>query len=614
MFPRRRGAIQPISNVAALPTAISRQRAETTGPRATVTERDTRLERLGVLWSGDWATDPVGIYQGTGYQVAAATWTQAVLRYGKLANVDLFASFRGKAACRQQIRDAVVASDETPGQAREVYDDLDLRTRLRDMAYDALHNPKTQLLVPSYARSRFARRVFPITCSQHGISYSFQLFTEFIPLLGASLYPCDAIVCLTESSRDAMANRLGDIAERYAYALQCAPLAIPRLEQIPWGVDCELFAPRDRTTARRDLKLPLDRPIVLCVGRVRIEDKMDWTPLLLAFQQVARASARRPLFVLGGSNFTDYGERIVSQAAQLGLADDLRTFFNLPPACLPSLYAACDVFVTPADSPSESFGLTILEAMASGRPVVASEWDGYRETVVHGETGFLVRSDWADCLGEVNEIAPVLAWEQEHLHAGQSVSIDVGEMAGYVTRLLDTPELREEMGRRGRMRVESDYAWPVIIARWEALWGELAAVAGTLEPVDPARLDYLQPNYFRHFGHYASRVIDDDVSVQMTVRGKELLAGKEPLFLHPWAHGFLDPKRLRTCLALMKPSRWLRSQLSVGELLQMLQRMQGFSRDQALMSLMWLAKYDLISFGGARIPSSQPLAHEEVSS
>jgi D-inositol-3-phosphate glycosyltransferase len=112
----------------------------------------------------------------------------------------------------------------------------------------------------------------------------------------------------------------------------------------------------------------------------------------------------------------------LAHAARLGLQNDLRTFFACPPACLPSLYAACDVVVAPTDSPSETFGLTVAEAMAAGRPVVASDWDGYKELIVHGETGFKVRTDWADCLGHVNDLAPFLPWDQEHLHVGQSVS------------------------------------------------------------------------------------------------------------------------------------------------------------------------------------------------
>ena len=52
--------------------------------------------------------------------------------------------------------------------------------------------------------------------------------------------------------------------------------------------------------------------------------------------------------------------------------------------------AAADLFCSPADNLQETFGLSVLEAMASSLPVVASDWNGYRDLVLHGRTGWLV--------------------------------------------------------------------------------------------------------------------------------------------------------------------------------------------------------------------------------
>jgi D-inositol-3-phosphate glycosyltransferase len=303
---------------------------------------------------------------------------------------------------------------------------------------------------------------------------------------------------------------------------------------------------------------------------------------------------------LAGADPAGYGEQLLAQAVALGLHRDIRTFFNLPPACLPTLYAASDVFVSPADSVSESFGLTILEAMACGRPVVASDWDGYKELIRHGETGFKVRTDWADCLGELEAMAPLLTWDQQHLHVGQSVSVDVGQLAGYLERLLSDRVLRETMGRRARAHVEAHYAWPTVIDQWQALWQELGAVARSLETRagDAQRepWEYLQPHYFDHFAHYASRLLTDATEVSLTARGKAQLATPRPLLLHPRARGLLDPHLLQAGLTVLKPAAWLGASLPLGKLVESLQKRAGVSRDRALLHLLWLAKYDLIMF------------------
>lgn len=560
-------------------------------------ELELPLSRAGLFWAASPSDGAARPFSGSGKHVAAIAHVRALARYGTIPNLDIFAPFMDVHACRKQLEGLPAsACDGETGRAH-LFSDVEIPARLQTHRYDVFHDPRGgDFTRPGYIRSRLSRHVFPITCSQHGISYSIDLYPVFVSLLSAPIYPCDAIVCLTPASREAMERRLGDIAERYCRVWDRPVPQLPRLELIPWGVDTDRFAPRDSATARRDLELPPDRPILLCVGRVRIQDKMDWTPLLLAFERVRDAVKERPLLVLAGSSYSDYGDQILAHAAQLGLREDVRAFFNLPPASLPSLYAACDVFVSPTDSVSESFGLTIIEAMACGRPVVASDWDGYKELIVHGETGFKVRTDWADCLNELDERAPLLEWEQEHLHVGQSVSVDVAQMASYLSRLLQNRELRETMGRRARDRVESLYDWRIVVRQWEALWTELGAIARSLVPKEEDRLDYVRPHYFQHFAHYASRIIDEESCVRPTARGKESLSRKSSLFLHPWARGFLRSEYLYAILDILKPAGWLGTSLPVGKLLETARKLHGLSRDCALMHLMWLAKYDLVSF------------------
>jgi D-inositol-3-phosphate glycosyltransferase len=587
--------------------------AEPAGDGNHAGESREALMRVGALWSAFTLAGPADPFMSSGQHMAAAAWVRAMAQYASIPSIDIFTPIHSIDECRRQLRDIPSRVSGGAAAGARFLPESEIPACFEAATYDALHIP-SGIDFPrlTYLRSRLSRRVFPVTCSIHGLSYSQDVLLCFIPLLTAHIRPCDAVVCLTESSRRAMEKRMADIAERYSRAWDRPVPPLPRLELIPWGVDTERFSLRDPAAARRDLNLPPDRTIVLCLGRFRIHDKMDWTPLLLAFDHAIRKAKQRPLLVLAGANPMGYGEQLLAQAAQLGLTDSVQAFFNLPPACLPSLYAACDIFVSPTDSPTESFGLTILEAMACGRPVVASDWDGYKDLIVHGETGFKVRTDWADCMAELNDAAPFLSWEHEHLHVGQSVSVDVPQMADYLAQLLQNRDLRQEMGGRARARVMTAYDWPVVIKQWEALWTELAAVATSLgaEPADSP--DWLQPNYFEHFSHYASRIIDDAVPVQVTARGKALLAGKAPLWLHPWAQAYLRPELLRATLDALKSSGWLRAGVTVGGLVGVMNAVHRVRRDQALMHLLWLAKYDLVRLGEAQPSRSQPARAEDA--
>jgi hypothetical protein len=75
-----------------------------------------------------------------------------------------------------------------------------------------------------------------------------------------------------------------------------------------------------------------------------------------------------------------------------------------------------------------------------------------------------------------------------------------------------------------------------------------------------------------------------------------VLAGKALLLLHPWAQGFLHTRHLHAALSALMPADGFGLRMPAGKLVERLMG-RGLSREAALMHLMWLAKYDLVSFG-----------------
>ena len=160
------------------------------------------------------------------------------------------------------------------------------------------------------------------------------------------------------------------------------------------GVAHVRFRPLDRLECRQSLDLPLHQPVVLFVGRMV---PLKGLPVLL--RAVARANRERQLVavIAGGAAGCPYSMEMRALAGQLGLtAAQVRFTGPVPHEMLPPYYGAADVCALP--SHYESFGMVALEAMACGRPVIASKVGGLESLVVDNRTGLLVPpGSAADC-------------------------------------------------------------------------------------------------------------------------------------------------------------------------------------------------------------------------
>ena len=145
---------------------------------------------------------------------------------------------------------------------------------------------------------------------------------------------------------------------------------------VPNFVDAARFSPGDRKAARAALGLPQDRTIVLCCAAIRrFHKRIDY--LLAEFAGVLARTHRDVMLVIAGGREADTDELIAEGETRLG--ERVRFMPNVPHDRMPELYRAADLFVLA--SLYEMFGIVLLEAMATGLPVVCHDTPGFRSVV-----------------------------------------------------------------------------------------------------------------------------------------------------------------------------------------------------------------------------------------
>lgn len=221
------------------------------------------------------------------------------------------------------------------------------------------------------------------------------------------------------------------LIRRQEALIATSPQAASYLERpatvILHGVDTAVFHPAaDRAALRRELGLDPDAVLIGCFGRVRAQKGVDL--LVEAALQVFPRHPRAQLLFSGRITPDNRGfaDALIARANAAGLGDRIRFLGEIPWGRVVQLYRTLDLFAAPARW--EGFGLTPLEAMASGVPVIAARVGAYETLIRDGETGTLIPRD------------------------------DAGALAAALDRWLSDDAGREAAGRAARAHVEAHHA------------------------------------------------------------------------------------------------------------------------------------------------------------
>ncbi|MEO3999479.1 glycosyltransferase family 4 protein [Mesorhizobium sp. CAU 1732] len=455
------------------------------------------------------------------------------------------------------------------------------------------------------------------TLSESGVVHAIQ------DLLVAPVHEWDAVICTSVAARRAVESIVDDWSVHLKERTGAAMRLRAQLPVIPLGVDLERFACTDSAkragiSLRKRLGIPATAVVALYFGRFNFLTKSHPTPMFLALEQAAKAAPGADIRLLMVGQFSNpLVEREFRTLAAAHCSNVVIHWIDgTDEAASQASWHAADFFISLSDNMQETFGMTVVEAMAASLPQIVSDWSGLRETVLDGETGFLIRtrmpSRAASSMFRARASSGVERFDDSVAALSQVVDVDISACAARIALLATNPHLREQLAAQSRARAETVYDWKQIMARHQDLWRELAAIRashdGKHAPLATARPGYVDP--FAAFGHFATATFAGDA--RAWCHGDDPVAQVRAIESSP-AHTMLLPMLL--ALADIRKVVTFINECeqgpSIGEITAAFPRLQP---EKLELTLMWLSKFGILHLTEASaMPASPPYRHRRLS-
>ncbi|PHV07848.1 glycosyl transferase [Janthinobacterium sp. BJB412] len=390
--------------------------------------------------------------------------------------------------------------------------------------------------------ARLRLRAGPDAYSLVGVTHttaSHGAMDSIVGLLAAPVMPWDALICTSRAVLSTVQTLLQAEQEHLRWRFgRDLKLTLPQFPVIPLGVHCADYAlgANERDSARAALGIGADEVVVLYVGRLSFHAKAHPHAMYAGLQGAAERSGKKIVLLQCGWFSNDAVEQSYRDGASQ-FCPALRALFadgrdaDLRRQC----WAAGDLFVSLSDNIQETFGLTPIEAMAAGMPVVVSDWDGYKDTVRDGVDGFRIPTSMPPpTLGEGFARAHEAGMENYDFYCGltcQTIALDMQVLAERLADLVADAALRRRMGEAGQERARQQYDWAVVYRQYQALWQGLGTLRRQARH-DPAQQALLEAaprqapgrlDPYLSFGHYPTALVQPR-SVVRTLPGASLAA------------------------------------------------------------------------------------------
>jgi glycosyltransferase involved in cell wall biosynthesis len=437
---------------------------------------------------------------------------------------------------------------------------------------------------------------WPICGLTHGLSAN-ALIPSYSWNYFAAIESYDAIVCTSVAGRSALLNIFNGLEKSCSVAGVRGRFP-PQMPWIPLGIEDSSAFESWHATPNSDNQ----GFVVLCIGRFTASHKADLRPLIAAFLGSNGLPFASTLILAGDDTQGHIASSLEEFSWSFSSPRKVVVMPDISDLAKAALLKSADVALCMSDTYQETFGLSVLEAMRADLPVVAPSWDGYRDLVDDGVTGFLVRTAVSPDNGFLNATSMLV---DPAYVLGQRVIIDLAQMMDRLRLLSEDRARARRMGAYGKQRVETMFSWRSVIARYEKLWDALLSEGKLCRPASPD-----QPIGFLDYGEVFEGHPDNTLSMESPVRLRgdaderlALLASGQ-LFSPPPVAGFSDAMDQRILDAVRQEPA-----IALNKLIEIAADTYG-GRSMATSQISRLAKYGLLSI---LPPLNAETYHEESS-
>ncbi len=421
----------------------------------------------------------------------------------------------------------------------------DQRIDIKWIPYDKpyLSEPFGGIFIPgpgvadhSEARSFFGHDRYSLIGITHTTASS-RVMDSISSILTKPVMPWDAIICTSNCVLDTVNKILEAQKEFLSKRYSIQDCILPKLPVIPLGIDENEFNFSDDFKHKAKSKFNIDDNdiVIVYVGRLSFHAKAHHLPMYLALERCAKKFKDKKIHLIQTGWFhNDFIENTFKKEASEICPSIVTHFIDGKDQNNKHLTLACgDIFISLSDNIQETFGITPIEAMASGLPVIVSDWDGYKENVEHNVDGFRIPSislnkGFGEELAYEHYIGK-LSYDLYVASASLTSAINVKDCAEKIEILINNEDLRKKISVSAKNNAKNKFSWTVVLEKYRKLSNELDSIRlaelNNKDLVAPTHPSNSQDPYFL-FDSYPTFLINESSVLIKNINDKEYTINK----------------------------------------------------------------------------------------